>query len=195
MPSCHSACLICARLRSATLELVGDGGLESATLARMAEAAGISEARARRHYDSAAECVWDTYEVVARSIYEDFAAAFGAQPGWRAALAAAAHRLLARMAAHPDEARLCFVEAPRGDHELLRRRVRSRQRLVSLFARELHRRRRQPGGGVPEMQLELLIGAGFQAIAASVAEGSASELPAMEPELHARARVFEPSAA
>lgn len=178
-----------------TLELVGERGLEAATLPEIAERACVSEVRAALHYESAAKCIWDTYDWVAQSIYEDFAAAFSAEPGWKAALTAAGRGLLARMAAHPAEARLCFVEAPRGDHELLRRRVRSRRRLVKLFTRELRRRRGQSDDDLPEMQLELLIGAGFQAIAASVADGATSELPALEPELRMRAYVFEPATA
>lgn len=45
------------------------------------------------------------------------------------------------------------------------------------------------------MQLELLIGAAFQAIAAGVNSGNITELPEMMPELTSRAYVFQPAAA
>lgn len=42
------------------------------------------------------------------------------------------------------------------------------------------------------MQLELLIGAGFQAIAAAIESGDITALPGLAPELESRAFVCEP---
>lgn len=138
-------------------------------------------------------CLCDIYDEVALSVYHDFAAAFAAARGWRDALRTAAVTLLRRMASRPAEARLCFAEIPRGDHELLRRRVASRGRLVHLFVRELGKRR--DDAEAVQMQLELLIGASFHAIAAAVAKDRVADLEALAPELEARACVFEPVAA
>jgi hypothetical protein len=143
------------------------------------------------HYPSSSVCLSETYEEVSRSVLDDFKAAFEAEKGWRDALTAGARRLLERMAAHPAEARLCFQEILRADHELLRRRDAARKRMVDLFVREL--RRRQRDGPVPRTQLELLIGAGFQAIATAVAEDRNARLPELLAELTSRAYVFEPS--
>lgn len=145
------------------------------------------------HYPRTAGCLYDTYEEIASSIHEDFAAAFAAEPDWYVALAIAGRTLLERMAEHPEEARFCFVEVLRGDHELARMRADSRRRLVDLFAGELGARCAMEG--VPRMQLELLIGAAFQAIAAAVDTGNIDELPGLMPELTSRAYVFQPVAA
>ena len=159
----------------------------------MAKRAGLSVGELRRHYSGASACLADTYSELARSIHEDFAAAFAAEDDYYDALTLAGQTLLARMAEHPDEARLCFVEALRGDHELARLRADFRRRLVDMFAVELRRRCNREG--VPRMQLELLIGAAFQAIAAAVGSGSIADLPDLMPELTSRAYVFEPAAA
>jgi hypothetical protein len=128
---------------------------------------------------------------VAFSIYEDFANAFAAETGWRKGLRRAGVTLLRRMSANPGEARLCFVEVLHSDHELRRRREANRRRLVDLFVSELGRRRDHPERF--RIQLELLIGAGFHAIAHAVARGKVDKLAALEPELATRAFVFEPA--
>jgi AcrR family transcriptional regulator len=186
-------CPTCARLRAAALSIVGADGIGAVSLERLSREAAVSPEELREHYPTAASCLCETYEEVSRSVLEDFAEAFRAVPSWRGALRLAGRRLLRRMAARPAEARLCFVEVLRGDHELLCRRVAARRRMVELFARELRRRRGEDEQDVHEMQLELLIGAGFQAIAAAVAAGRVEELPELEPELTERAYVFEPA--
>jgi hypothetical protein len=151
---------------------------------------GLVEEQVRAHYSDVASCLYATYEEVSDSIYEGWADVFAKVPGWRRALAAGARRLLERLACNPGEARLCFVEILRSDHEMLRRRDASRRRLVELFVRELGRRREQPEQF--RVQLELLIGATFQAIGAAIAAGDVTSLPALAPELEQRAYVFEP---
>lgn len=183
-------CITCARLRGAALAIVGDGGIETLTLDRLAGRAGLSVDETRRHYPDLTECLYETYEEVSNSIYDDFVRSFAAEPRWRTALALGGRTLLERMAASPAEARLCFCDILRGDHELLRRRELARRRLVDLFVVELGRRRAEPEQF--RIQLELLIGAAFQAIAAAVATGAIDELPRLEHELRSRAFVFEP---
>lgn len=188
--SCMSACATCAQLRAAALVIIGENGIDGLTHDRLAEQASLSAEQTRQHYPYLSECLYETYEEVSNSIYDVFARCLAAEPRWRSALALAGRTLLERMAANPAEARLCFVDILRGDHELLRRREAARRRLVDLFVAELGRRR-----GEPEqfrVQLELLIGAGFQAIAAAVAAGAIDELPRLGPELESRAFVFEP---
>jgi AcrR family transcriptional regulator len=187
---CKQGCPTCAELRGAALQIVGGEGIEAMTLERLSSEAGLSLDEVVPHYPSASACLYETYEEVSRGVLADFAATFAAEMGWRHALTAAARKLLERMAARPAEARLCFQEILRGDHELLRRRDAARQRMVDLFVREL--RRRLGDNEVPRIQLELLIGAGFQAIAAAVEEDRLSELPELLAELTSRAYVFEP---
>jgi hypothetical protein len=122
--------------------IAGDEGLQALTDQRLASETGLSLEELSRHSATASICLYESYDEVARSIYEDFAAAF-AQPGWRSALRLASRNLLDWMAARPAEARLCFSESLRGDHELARRREANRRRLMELAAVTLAR-----GGGL-----------------------------------------------
>jgi AcrR family transcriptional regulator len=188
---CILGCPVCERLRAAALEIIGDHGIAALSVGRLAERCGLNVNEIRAHYPTATSCLYATYDEVARAVYEDFAEAFRSEPGWRRALALCGRVLLARMARRPAEARLCFVEVLRGDHELLRRRVAARRRMVQLFVREFERRREDAGALAP-MQLELLIGASFQMISSAVADGRIEELPELEEELISRANVFQP---
>jgi hypothetical protein len=172
---------------------VGEDGIQGLNDERISAVAGRTLGDGGQHYPDTRACLYATYEEVAQSIYEDFERCFAIEEGWRRALMLAGRTLLARLAARPAEARLCFVQILKGDHELLRRREASRRRLVELFVRELGRRRDEPEQF--RMQLELLIGAGFQMIARAVTTGEVHELPELEPELQYRAFVFEPVAA
>jgi hypothetical protein len=190
---CKEDCAVCAALRAAALRLAGAEGIEALTIERLWLEAGLSNGPTLPHYVSARSCLYDTYDYVSSSVYKDFAAAFAAEPDWSAALRLATETLLGRMAARPDEARFCFVEVLRGDHELLRRRDTNRRRLLSLFTREHALRRGHAAAS--EMQLEMLIGSSFQTIAACVAGGDFSALSALGPELESRASVFAAVAA
>ena len=191
--SCNEQCPTCAQLRAATLAIVAADGIDALTGARLCRQAGLPLEVLGAHYQTVQRCLHDTYDHVARSVYQEFAAAFAAEQGWEDALRLAAGTLLRRMAARPDEARLCFIEVLRGDHELLRRRDASRRRLIALLVQELGRECEQPQHFA--LQLELLIGSSFQTIAASIAHREPAHLPALEPELESRAYVFAPLAA
>jgi AcrR family transcriptional regulator len=184
---------VCAQLRDVALRIIGTKGLSAVTLERLSDETPLSSAGVQAHYATAASCVCDTYEETALGVYEDFLSAFTVEESWRRALQLGAHRMLRRMSQRPAEARLCFAEILHGDHELRRRRERSRRRLVELFVRELGRRRDDPE--LFRVQLELLIGASYQAIAAAVAEYGPAALPRLESELVSRAVAFEPVAA
>jgi AcrR family transcriptional regulator len=191
--SCKEQCPTCAQLRAATLAILADDGIEALTSARLCRQAGLPLEVLGAHYQTVQSCLHDTYEQVAQSVYQDFAAAFAAEQEWTDALRLAANTLLRRMAARPDEARLCFIEVLRGDHELLRRRDANRRRLIALLVQELGRQCDQPE--LFALQLELLIGSSFQTIAASIAHREPAYLPALEPELESRAYAFAPLAA
>jgi hypothetical protein len=153
---CKPACSICAQLRAAVLEIVGADGIEALTRERVSTVAGVAPDQFGAHYATVASCLHDTYEEVSRSVLDDFRTAFSIEPGWRQGLTLGGRMLLERMATRPAEARLCFVEVLRGDHELLRRRVAARRRMVELFASELRGHVGDDDEAVPDVQLELV---------------------------------------
>jgi AcrR family transcriptional regulator len=191
--SCGKACPVCTSLRAAALQLVNNSGVPEFSVAGLCERSGLTPEAVRAHYPTAAECLYDAFEEISGDMLIEVADAFARSSSWPDALDRAGRRVLARMADHPAEARLCFVEVLGGDRELLRRRDGARRRMVELFVAEHHRR--SSSEQLPDMQLELLIGASFQLIAAQVADGRVRQLPQLGSELAELADVFEPAAA
>jgi AcrR family transcriptional regulator len=190
--SCDPACSTCQQLRESTLDIVGEGGIEALSLEALGGRVGLSPEAVQSHYPTAAGCLYDTYDEVSANVVFGMADAFSQGATWEQGFDLARRRLLERMAANPGEARLCFVEVLRGDDELRRRRNVTRQWILDFVAKEHERRRELEGLG--ELQAEMLIGAGFQAIATAVAQGDAAQLPELEPTLVHLARVFDRTA-
>ena len=188
--SCEPGCAICEQLRSAALELIGDRGVEALSQERLGEVVGRAPAEVSEHYPTAAECLYDTYDRLACDVLRDMVDAFTEGDDWQSGFDLSRRRLLERMAANPAQARLCFVETTRGDRELRRRRDVTRRWIVEFLMRE-HERRHEDEP-LPAIQLEMLIGAGFQMISSAVADGDAAELPDLEPKLAQVAGFFIP---
>lgn len=187
--SCKPACPVCRRLRGAALELVAAGGTEALSHEALDRAAELPDGEAARHYPSTAACLHETYTEVSDGLLAEVTEPFSDTASWDSALALASARLLARLAAHPAEARLCFVETLRSDRGLRRLRDVRRRRLIA-FLDDQRARRGEPSS---RMQIELLTGAIFHEISTAVEAGHAAELPALEPRLTELANLFDPA--
>lgn len=170
--------------------MVGEGGAEALSESGLAERVGLSPDEVGRHYGTVSECLYETYDETACDVLRDMVDAFGEADGWQSGFELSRHRLLERMAARPAEARLCFVETVRGDRELRRRRDVTRRWLVEFLTREYTRRRHEED--LPPLQIELLIGAGFQTISSAVAEGDGDHLIELDGKLAEIAGFFIP---
>jgi len=190
--SCTPACPICLRLREAALAVLGDGSAAGLSHGALEREAGLMQGEAAEHYASAAACLHATYEEVCDRLAGELLDAFSAGMSWESALSLARRRLLARLAANPGEARLCFVETLGGDRELRRRRERRRRWVVAFLA--CQRLVSGESGRSSELQIELLIGATFHEISAVVAAGDVADLPTLEPRLSELPGLFDPSA-
>lgn len=188
--SCEAGCPGCARLRATAVEIVGEQGLEALTAAALAERAGYSPGVARHHYPSAERCLYEAFDELMFSMFVELAGAFAEAGSWEVVFADAFGRLLARLAANPTQARLCFVEVPRASRELRRRRAVTRRWAVDLFAAEYAERSEEPE--LSTLQMEMLTGAGMQLIASMVAAGRFRELPGLVPKLLELLQVFTP---
>jgi hypothetical protein len=165
------------------------------TIADLAAAAGIPADRAEGHCpEGAARVVANAYRREAGVLFGEYAASFQLADSWPDKLGAALQRLLRRLAEEPAVAHLCFVAPVRGDEELREIREAFRQRYVELLATEQDRHA-DDVELLPELQLELMVGAVFSTIGALVAAGRAPELPAMLEEIAGAAQVFEPRVA
>lgn len=189
---CKPACSTCQRLRDSTLDILGAGATEALSLAALGARVGLTLEEVEDHYPTAAGCLYDTYDQVSADVLLGMADAFAQGATWEQGFDLARRRLLERMAANPGEARLCFVEVLRGDDELRRRRGLTRQWILQFLVKEHERRREHEALG--ELQVEMLIGAGFAAISNAVAHGDVAQLPTVEPTLVHLARVFDRTA-
>lgn len=164
--SCMPGCATCEGLRHAALKIVGEGGIEALDHHSLAAGTRIPTAEVARHYPDISQCLYETYDSVVSDILLGLMELVREGSDWQAGFERARWAMLERLAANPAEARLCFVETLRGDRELRRRREVTRRRVVDFLTQE--HKRRQPEEGLPDMQFEMLIGAGFQAISSAV---------------------------
>jgi hypothetical protein len=187
--ACVPGCRVCEQLRGAALGLVGEAGLEGATLEAIAARAGLGEDEAARHYPDAATCVYETYDEVSASVALEMADGFAQGTSWETGFALGRQRMMQRLARRPDEARLCFVEVLR-DRQLRLREAVTRRWIVDFLTEQYERRREAER--LPEIQIELLIGAGFQAISHAVS--SAEDTATLERHMAELAELFGPAA-
>jgi AcrR family transcriptional regulator len=185
-----TACPICGSLRAAALQLVGEHGFKRLSVAALCNACGLTPDQLVDHYPTPRACLYDAYDELAQEFLRDIQDAFDCASSGADALTRARSRMLARLAERPAEARLLFIEALRGDRELRRRREQGRQRMLALMLAE--HRRRGDLGQLPQVQLEMLLGASFHLIATRIAEGRIDALPELDGELAELAGMFEP---
>lgn len=176
--ACEPGCPGCERLRAAALELVGEAGIENLSLERLAARAGSQPAAVAAHYATSSECVYETYDEVAHDLRREMMDAFDDGSDWQEGFELSRKRIVERLALNPAEARLCFVETLRGDRGLRRRRDVNRRAMVDFLTREYARSAN--GDGMRPIQIELLIGAGFQAISTAVAQDGGVDLTELD---------------
>jgi hypothetical protein len=190
---CDPECSTCERLQGLAVELVADGGAEALSFEALSERSGLPPELIAEHYPTPGACLYAPYETASGRVLEVLAGGFGAALSWHAGFARATRELVAEMAADPAQAKLCFVVAPRVDHEL-RTRCEGRRRLIVAFlAAEYERRRRRER--LSEVQIELLVGASFHAISEALAAGAEDELAELAPKLGELAGLFDLAAA
>jgi hypothetical protein len=190
---CGPDCRICSAIRRAVVEagaVVGVDGLDAAILS---EIAGVpAEAIARHGPGSIGGWTIAAYDEATHHLQADFDADFDAGDTWSEGLRLATDHLVTKLAGDTAQARFCYVEVPRGGHELRAQRECVRQRSIDLFTRQYTRR--HGSCDVPEVKLELACNAIIHVIASHARDGHATDLPdALEAMLRA-ARACEPQA-
>jgi hypothetical protein len=187
---CKPGCPTCAKLADAALAIIAKAGTEALSHEALELEVGLRHGEAIQHYTTVDSCVLALYDRVCGELLAEFASAFSVGNSWDSALAHAQRRVQSRLAKHPGEARLCFVEPLRGNREFRRRRDLRRQWLVAFLTEQ--RRRLEPGATTSRIQIELLVGAAFQQIVTMVEAGRAAELTALDARLGEVIRLFDP---
>jgi hypothetical protein len=191
--TCRPDCAICGRLRESAAAAVLMAAGREVTLADLAAAAGIAASQADGHCrEGAPRVVADAYRRASSQLFGEYEASLRLAGSWPDKVATSLRRLLRRLADEPALAHLCFVAPTCGDEELRDIREAFRTRYIRLLEEEHARHLDAAGPPLPNLQLELMVGAVFRTISGLVEDGRAPELPALLEDVTGAAQVFEP---
>jgi AcrR family transcriptional regulator len=118
------------RLLLAIRELLGEDGLEGASVAAICKRAGVSRRTFYEVFDDREDCFLAAFDEGIERIGREVGPVYGSADRWSARVRAAVSTLLEHFDAHPSVARMCVVETLRGGPEVLER----RRRVVTALA-------------------------------------------------------------
>jgi AcrR family transcriptional regulator len=110
------------RLLQAMSELLGEVGIEDATVGRISKRAGVSRRTFYEVFEDREECFLATFDQAIERIAQVLGPAYARTGKWSARVRAALTVLLEHFDAHPGVARMCVVETLRAAPEVLERR-------------------------------------------------------------------------
>jgi AcrR family transcriptional regulator len=119
------------RLLLAIGELLGDGGIEAATVGSISKRAGVSRRTFYELFEDREACFLAAVDQAIERISQEVIPEYAREGSWSARVRAALTTLLEHLDAHPGVARMCVVETLRAGPEVLERR---RSVLASLVA-------------------------------------------------------------
>ena len=169
------------RLLLAIGEVVSDSGLESATVGRVCEQAGVSRRTFYELFADREACLLAAFDQAIEQITQKIASAYACEGStrrarsWRERVRGALSLLLEYFDYEPDIARLCIVEAPRAGPKLLEHR---RQVLDALTAAiEEGRREGRAGSEPPPLTAQGVVGGAISVIHARLLESTPDDGP------------------
>jgi AcrR family transcriptional regulator len=110
------------RLTHAVVEVVGEHGLEAATVGRVCGQAGVSRRTFYELFADREECVLAGFDAEVQRLGEHIRAAVEGTGRWRERLRSALEILLEELDAQPEIARFCMIETARAGPRVLERR-------------------------------------------------------------------------
>jgi AcrR family transcriptional regulator len=102
------------RLLDATERLIGERGCNRTSIEAIVKAAGVSTITFYEHFENKEECFVAAFERAIEEEADRLRQAAAEQPTWPEQICSGLRALLAAIAAKPDRARLCLVEAQTG---------------------------------------------------------------------------------
>jgi AcrR family transcriptional regulator len=120
------------RLMLAIGEVVSESGLETATVGRVCEQAGVSRRTFYELFADREACLLAAFDQAIERITPQVAPVYMCDGRWRERVRGALSLMLEHLDAEPDIARLCVVEAPRAGPDVLERRRNVLETLVAI---------------------------------------------------------------
>jgi AcrR family transcriptional regulator len=189
-PCAVRGCATCRSLRAAAVALALGRGIQSVTSEGIAAEAGIEAEQAAKHYPTLDHCLTAAYEESTTHFREVASNAMEGEGTWQERLHAAAAATVEAFDARPELARYCVVEVWRSHLPMLRAsRIAGRRRYIEMLTD--HRR---SGGDddLPEVRMEMFVGAGHHVSGEELEQGDADSL---RERLDHLIEVFEPAMA
>jgi AcrR family transcriptional regulator len=173
-PCAVPGCSTCRSLRAAAVALAVRRGIQDVTSEAVADDAGIPTELASRHYPTLDLCLTAAFEEGTKHFREVTNRALDREGTWQERLHAAAAATVEALDARPELARFCVIEVWRCNLPTLRAsRIAARRRYVDMMTAQ-----RRAGGDedVPEVRMELLVGAGHHLTGEEIERGDADSL-------------------
>ena len=168
------------RLLAGFAAAVAEHGYNAVTITHITKAAKVSRRVFYENFEGKEECFLAAFDAVVGHIRELVAEATAAAPDWPHQAIAAARESLAFLAAEPDLARLCLVEAQSGGPVLARRFHEAVAELVPALERG---REQRPGERpLPPSTEESTVGALVSLAARKVSAGETEQLEELLPD-------------
>ncbi len=100
-----------ARIQSATLEIIGEGGYEALTVREITRLAKVSSRAFYEHYADKTDCFLGVHKLIVHRVARSIVTAQAAEPDWREQLRATFAAFLGELERDPAAARLLLNEA------------------------------------------------------------------------------------
>lgn len=171
------------RLIAGIAEAVAEDGYAGTTIAHITRAAAVSRRTFYEHFSSKDECFVAAYDTVMAELRERVTAAFEENDEWPQAIKAGIDAMLEFLAAEPNLARLCMVEALVAGPAVVERYDAAIQSFVPYFERGREGRSPEVLSRLSPTTEEALVGGMVSLISRRIIAGRAEQLEELLPDL------------
>jgi AcrR family transcriptional regulator len=171
------------RLIAGIAEAVAENGYSGTTIAHITRAAAVSRRTFYEHFSSKDECFVAAYDTVMTELRERVTAAFEENDEWPEAIKAGIDAMLQFLAAEPNLARLCMVEALVAGPAVVERYDSAIQSFVPYFQEGREGRPPEVLSRLSPTTEEALVGGMVSLISRRIIAGKAEDLEELLPDL------------
>jgi AcrR family transcriptional regulator len=171
------------RLIAGLAEAVAENGYAGTTIGHITRHAAVSRRTFYEHFSSKDECFVAAYDTVMTELRERIGAAFDEVDDWPHAVSAGIAAMLGFLAAEPNLARLCMVEALVAGPVVVERYDAAIQSLVPYFKAGREGRSDEVLARLSPTTEEALVGGMVSLISRRIIAGQTAELEALLPDL------------
>ncbi len=171
------------RLIAGLAEAVAENGYSSTTIAHITRHAAVSRRTFYEHFGSKDECFVAAFDTVMEQLTERVGTAYDAEADWPHAVRAGIEALLDFLAAEPNLARLCMVEALVAGPVVVERYDAAIQSLVPYFEAGRKDLDKEALSRLSPTTEEALVGGMVSLISRRIIAGRTDELPQLLPDL------------